>query len=89
MGDKNQPLKKTRKEPHKQRLTQLFFYAICLIISLVCYHKGFTFTTTRCRFQLTEHILAFNVRSNKFEDDELANAGLQMIFSVAFLNVDH
>ena len=55
----------------------------------MCYHKGFTFTTTRCRFQLTERILAFNARSNKFEDDELANAGLQMIFSVAFLHVDH
>ena len=50
-------LKREKKGTQDRRITQLFF---------VCYqpkcHKGFTFTTTRCRLQLTQHILTFCVR---------------------------
>ena len=89
IGGQESAFKKDKKRALRTEANTTFFYAICLIISLVCYHKGFTFTATRCRFQLTELILAFHARSKKFEDDELADAGLQMIFSVVLLHVDH
>ena len=58
IGRKDQLLKKRKKKPQEQRVTQLLF---------LCYQPncrmGFTFTTTRCSFQLTQCILIFRARS--------------------------
>ena len=59
LGDKNQLLKKRKKEPWEWRVTQLLF---------LCYppscRKDFTFTTARCILQLTQWILTFHARKS-------------------------
>ena len=49
--------KETRKEPKERMVTQLLF----LWYQPNC-HKGLTFPTTRCSFQLTQHILTLCAR---------------------------
>ena len=52
--------KRDRKGTLEQGVTQLFF-----VYYQPKFHNGFTFTTTRCSFQLTHCILTFCVRSLK------------------------